>query len=67
MLVGSGEVKAQAVALLLAGTDAHHGPHLGIVLGTGVVDDLHVADVLAVQTLQFAGIAHLPSINIYKR
>ena len=66
-LVSQRQVETQSIALQLSRTNAHHGSYLGIVLGTGVVDDLHVADVLAVQTLQFAGIAHLPSINIYKR
>ena len=67
VLIGQRNIKAQAVALLLAGTYAYHCPHLSIVLGTRGVDDLHVADVLAMQTLQFAGIAHLATINIYKR
>ena len=67
VLVGQRDIKAQTVTLLFAGTDAYHCPHLSIVLGAGVVDDLHVADVLAMQTLQFACVAHLAAINIYKR
>ena len=67
VLVKQRRIQAQTIALLLTGTDAYHGPHLGIVLSTRVVDDLHVADVLAMQTLQFACVAHLAAINIYKR
>ena len=67
MLVGSGEMKAQTFALLLTGTDAHHCQHLSVVLRTRIVDNLHVADVLTAQTFQFACIAHLPTVYIYKR
>ena len=65
MLVSQRQVEAEAVALLTYRTDAHHSPNRRIILRTGIVDHLHVADILAAQTLQFAVVAHQPPINIY--
>ena len=49
------------------GADADHGPHRGIILRSRVVDDFHIADVIAAQAAQFAVIAHQPPVDIDNR
>ena len=67
VLIRQCEVETEAVALLTDSADAHHGPHRRVVLRTRIVDHLYIADFLAPETLQFASVAHLAAINIYKR
>ena len=64
LVVGQVQVEAEAVTLLFLGADADHSPHRGIILRSRVVDDFHIADVVATQAAQFAVIAHQPPVDI---
>ena len=67
LVVGQREIQTEAIALLTTGVDAHHRPDCGVILRSRVVDDLHIADVLAAQPLQFARVAQQTAVDIDER
>ena len=67
LVIGQVQIEAEAIALLFLGADADHSPHRSIILRSRVVDDFHIADVVAAQTAQLAVIAHQPPVDIDNR
>ena len=67
VLIGQCQSKTEPLSLLLTGTDSNHSPHLGVIFCTGVIDYLHIANILAAQSLQLVAVAHQSPVDIYKR
>ena len=57
-------VEAETFPLGLAGVDAHHGLHRGIVAGAGVAHDLHALDVVRRKLVQLRRVTHLAAVDI---
>ena len=67
LLVGGVHAEAEAVALPADGLDAHHAANSGVVLRSGIGDNLNALNLITLQAVQLAGISNLSTIDVHQR
>ena len=67
ILIHAAEVilKAETLALRLFQRDAHNGLRRGCIAGTGILDDIHMLNLVGTQSGEFAVVLHPPTIDIH--